>query len=142
MDENGATCLHYAVGGASLPVLRYLMDECGFDLSLRTAVSCRVVNDIVLFVRVTNILDHMHLNTHSSHANPPLPPPPTHTRRRQCHTKWRLEVVCLETSVSKYSSAPCVNNHRCRKHRERGREAPGACAPPSEISLKLCSTDL
>ena len=68
MDENGTTCLHYAVLGGSLPVLRYLVDQCGFDLSLRTAVSCRVVNDIVLFVHVKNILDHMHLNTHSSYS--------------------------------------------------------------------------
>ena len=47
MDENGATCLHYAVLGGSLPVMRYLVDQCGFDLSLRIAVSCGVVHDIV-----------------------------------------------------------------------------------------------
>ena len=52
MDENGATCLHYAVLGGSLPVMRYLVDQCGFDLSLRTTVSCRVVHDIVLFVHL------------------------------------------------------------------------------------------
>ena len=46
MDGNGATCLHYAVGGGSLPVMRYLVDQCGFDLSLKTAVSCRVVHDM------------------------------------------------------------------------------------------------
>ena len=45
VDENGATCLHYAVLGGNLPVLRYLVDQCGFDLSLRAAVSCRVVHD-------------------------------------------------------------------------------------------------
>ena len=45
MDENGATCLHNAVFGGNLPVMRYLVDQCGFDLSLRTAVSCRVVHD-------------------------------------------------------------------------------------------------
>ena len=28
------TCLHYAVWGGSLPVIRYLMYQCGFDLSL------------------------------------------------------------------------------------------------------------
>ena len=39
MNENGATCLHCAVGGGSLPVLRYLVDQCGFDLSLRDVVS-------------------------------------------------------------------------------------------------------
>ena len=44
MDEKGRTCLHYAVLGGSLPVMRYLVDQCGFDLSLRTAVSCRVDN--------------------------------------------------------------------------------------------------
>ena len=47
MDDDGRTCLHYAVLGGSFPVLRYLVDECGFDLSLRTAVSCGVVHDIV-----------------------------------------------------------------------------------------------
>ena len=52
MDENGATCLHCAVLGGSLPVMRYLVDQCGFDLSLRTAVSCRVVHDSMLFVHL------------------------------------------------------------------------------------------
>ena len=47
VDEDGWTCLHYAVWGGSLPVMRYLVDQCGFDVSLRTAVSCRVVHDIV-----------------------------------------------------------------------------------------------
>ena len=40
MDENGRTCLHYAVWGGSLKVMRYLVDWCRFDLGLRTAVSC------------------------------------------------------------------------------------------------------
>ena len=39
MDVYGRTCLHYAVEGGSLLVMRYLVDQCGFDLSLRTAVS-------------------------------------------------------------------------------------------------------
>ena len=39
MDENGLTCLHHAVRGGSVPVVRYLVDQCGFDLRLRTAVS-------------------------------------------------------------------------------------------------------
>ena len=47
VDEDGWTCLHYAVFGGSLPVMRYLVDQCGFDLSLRTAVSCRVIHLIV-----------------------------------------------------------------------------------------------
>ena len=47
MDEHGATCLHCAVISGSLPVLRYLVDQCGFDLSFRIAVSCKVVHDIV-----------------------------------------------------------------------------------------------
>ena len=47
VDEDGWTCLHYAVEGGSLPVMRYLLDRSGFDLSLRTAVSCRVVHDSV-----------------------------------------------------------------------------------------------
>ena len=47
VDEDSKTCLHYAVEGGSLPVMRYLVDRSGFDLSLRTAVSCRVVHDSV-----------------------------------------------------------------------------------------------
>ena len=47
VDGDGWTCLHYAVLGGSLPVMRYLMEQCGFDLSLRAAVSCGVVHDIV-----------------------------------------------------------------------------------------------
>ena len=46
-DVHGATCLHCAVISGSLPVLRYLVDWGGFDISLRTAVSCRVVRDSV-----------------------------------------------------------------------------------------------
>ena len=46
VDGDGWTCLHYAVLGGNLPVMRYLVDQCGFDLSLRTAVSCGV-NDIM-----------------------------------------------------------------------------------------------
>ena len=47
MDENGLTCLHWAVVGGSVPVMRYLVDQCGFDLGLTTAVSCRVVHTYV-----------------------------------------------------------------------------------------------
>ena len=47
MDEDGWTCLHCAVLSGSLPVMRYLMDQCGFDLSLRAAVSSRVVHLVV-----------------------------------------------------------------------------------------------
>ena len=45
LDENGRTCLHYAVAGGSLSVMRYLVDQCGFDLSLRAEVSCRLKDD-------------------------------------------------------------------------------------------------
>ena len=47
MDEDGKTCLYYAVLGGNLSVMRYLVAQCGFDLNLRTAVSCRVVHDSV-----------------------------------------------------------------------------------------------
>ena len=47
MDADGWTCLHYAVEGGSLPVMRYLVDQCGFDLSLRTEVSSGLKDDIV-----------------------------------------------------------------------------------------------
>ena len=47
MDDNGQTCLHRAVVGGSFPVMRYLVDQYGFDLSLRYAVSCKVVHDSV-----------------------------------------------------------------------------------------------
>ena len=43
MAEEGWTCLHIAVGGGSVPVMRYLVDECGFDLRLKAAVSYGVV---------------------------------------------------------------------------------------------------
>ena len=43
MDEQGWTCLHYAVWGGSVPLVKYLVDQCGFDLGLRAAVSCSVV---------------------------------------------------------------------------------------------------
>ena len=48
VDEDGRTCLHYAVAGGSLPVMRYLMDQCRSNLSLRDVVSCGVVPDIML----------------------------------------------------------------------------------------------
>ena len=44
MDDHGWTCLHYAVVGGSLPVMRYLVDQYGFDLSVRDVVSCAVVH--------------------------------------------------------------------------------------------------
>ena len=47
MDENGWTCLHFAVQGGSVPVMRYLVDQCGFDLGLRTPVSYGVVRTYV-----------------------------------------------------------------------------------------------
>ena len=47
VDKHGGTCLHYAVFGGSLPVMRYLVDQCGFDLSLRDVVSCVLVHNIV-----------------------------------------------------------------------------------------------
>ena len=42
MDENGWTYLHHAVGGGSVPVAKYLVDQYGFDLNQRTGVSCGV----------------------------------------------------------------------------------------------------
>ena len=47
MDEDGLTCLHFAAWGGSLPVMRYLVDQCGFDLSSRTGVSCGLKDDTV-----------------------------------------------------------------------------------------------
>ena len=47
LDMDGWTCLHYAVAGGGLPVMRYLVDQCGFDLSLRTGVSCGLKDDTV-----------------------------------------------------------------------------------------------
>ena len=47
VDEENMTCLHCAAVGGSLPVMRYLVDQCGFDLSLRIAVSCRVILDLI-----------------------------------------------------------------------------------------------
>ena len=47
MDDNGQTCLHVAVIVGSLPVMRYLVDQCRCDLSLRDVVSCVLVHNIV-----------------------------------------------------------------------------------------------
>ena len=41
------TCLDYAIVGGSVPVVRYLVDQCGFDLGLRTEVSYGVVHTYV-----------------------------------------------------------------------------------------------
>ena len=56
MDEDGFTCLHYAVLGGSIAVMRYLVDQCGFDLKLRTEVSYGVVH-ICMYVH-DNICMH------------------------------------------------------------------------------------
>ena len=58
MDEDGWTCLHYAVEGGSLPVMRYLVDQYGFDLSLKTTVSCGVVHDTVYPCTITETQTH------------------------------------------------------------------------------------
>ena len=47
MNEYGQTCLHHAVEGGSVPMVKYLVDQCGFDLGLRTAVSYGVVRTYV-----------------------------------------------------------------------------------------------
>ena len=47
VDEKGWTCLHFAVWDGSVPVVRYLVDQCGFDLGIRTAVSYGVVRAYV-----------------------------------------------------------------------------------------------
>ena len=48
VDDDGATCLHYAVLGSSLPVMRYLLDHYIFNLSLSAAVSYGMVPDTML----------------------------------------------------------------------------------------------
>ena len=53
VDEIGWTCLHFALGGGSVPVTRYLVDQCGFDLGLRTATSYgKVCTDVHYIVCV------------------------------------------------------------------------------------------
>ena len=39
MNENGVICLHCAVVGGTLPVMKYLVDQYEIDLSLRSTVS-------------------------------------------------------------------------------------------------------
>ena len=51
LDVDGWTCLHYAVIGGSLPVMRYLVDQCGFHPSLRTGVSCGLKDDTVCILQ-------------------------------------------------------------------------------------------
>ena len=47
MNLRGSTCLHRAVVGGSVPMVRYLVDQCGFDLELRIEVSYGVVRTYV-----------------------------------------------------------------------------------------------
>ena len=59
MDEDGWTYLHCAVEDGSLPVMRYLVDQCGFDLSLKTIVSCGVAHDTVYPCTITETQTHI-----------------------------------------------------------------------------------
>ena len=71
VDEENMTCLHCAVIGGSLPVMRYIVDQCGFDLSLRAAVSYEVVHDLIhpsidfykIYIPCTLICTHAHTQT-------------------------------------------------------------------------------
>ena len=67
MDENGRTCLHYAVWGGSLPVMRYLVDCCDSDLGLTTAVSCSFISCISHIFRQDRYSDtyNVYVSTHT-----------------------------------------------------------------------------
>ena len=40
LDNAGNTCLHYAAREGHLAVVKYLIEECGFDLNLENQVGC------------------------------------------------------------------------------------------------------
>ena len=42
LDNDGNTCLHYAAREGHLSVVKYLIEECGFDLNLENQVGCCV----------------------------------------------------------------------------------------------------
>ena len=66
MDENGRTCLHYAVWGGSLKVMRYLVDWCRFDLGLRTAVSCAYLVYYTCSGKIESMIKHnVYVCTHT-----------------------------------------------------------------------------
>ena len=70
-DKNGLTCLHWAVLGGSLTVVRYLVDKCEPDLGSKTKVSYGMVHDTVCtpiggcFVRHDTCYCKAQQNTHS-----------------------------------------------------------------------------
>ena len=69
MDENGRTCLHYAVWGGSLKVMRYLVDCCKLDLGLRTAVSCAYLVYFTCSGKIDTMIRHnvhMYVHTHTT----------------------------------------------------------------------------
>ena len=72
LDDNKLTCLHWAILGGSLPVVRYLADQCGQDLlGLKAKVSYEMVHDTVCtpiggcFVRHDTCYCKAQQNTHS-----------------------------------------------------------------------------
>ena len=67
MDENGRTCLHYAVWGGSLQVMKYLMDCCEFDLGLKTTVSCAYFIYYTYSGKINTMF--MYLHTHNQHMH-------------------------------------------------------------------------
>ena len=42
LDNDGDTCLHYAAQEGHLAVVKYLIEECGFNSNLGNKVSCCV----------------------------------------------------------------------------------------------------
>ena len=71
MDENGRTCLHYAVWGGSLQVMRYLVEWCEFDLGLTTAVSCAYLIYHTYSGKIDTMINSlfMYLHTHNQHMH-------------------------------------------------------------------------
>ena len=42
LDNHGETCLHYAAHEGHLAIVKYLIEECGFNPNLGNKVSCCV----------------------------------------------------------------------------------------------------
>ena len=96
VDEDGWTFLHYAVAGGSLPVMRYLVDKCGFD-SLKTTVSYGVVHDVIQLI-LHSISTHKH--THISPGTLICTHACTHTNMYAYHT-WYTTTIhpCCTGSI-------------------------------------------
>ena len=60
LDNAGNTCLHYAAWEGHLAVVKYLIEECGFNPNLANVVSCCVYVYILYFVSTFSVVCTRH----------------------------------------------------------------------------------